>query len=33
MKSEAEKAGRDPNKIELSCMGRPRVEELKALAT
>src|SRR5208282_4233130 len=32
MKSEAEKAGRDPNKIELSCMGRPRVDELKALA-
>jgi probable F420-dependent oxidoreductase len=31
MKSEAEKAGRDPKKIELSCMGRPRVEELKAL--
>ncbi|HSU91072.1 MAG TPA: LLM class flavin-dependent oxidoreductase, partial [Sporolactobacillaceae bacterium] len=31
MKSEAEKAGRDPKKIELSCMGRPRVDELKAL--
>ena len=31
MTSEAEKAGRDPKKIELSCMGRPRVEELKAL--
>ncbi|HEY6300335.1 MAG TPA: hypothetical protein VIW95_11915 [Candidatus Binatus sp.] len=32
MTSEAEKAGRDPKKIELSCMGRPRVDELKALA-
>jgi probable F420-dependent oxidoreductase len=31
MKSEADKAGRDASKIELSCMGRPRVEELKAL--
>ncbi len=31
MKSEAEKAGRDPGKIELSCMGRARVDELKAL--
>jgi probable F420-dependent oxidoreductase len=31
MKSEAGKAGRDESKIELSCMGRPRVEELKAL--
>jgi probable F420-dependent oxidoreductase len=31
MKSEAAKAGRDASKIELSCMGRPRVEELKAL--
>jgi len=31
MKSEAGKAGRDASKIELSCMGRPRVEELKAL--
>ena len=31
MTSEAEKAGRDPKKIELSCMGRPRVEELRAL--
>ena len=31
MKSEAEKVGRDPNKIELSCMGRARVDELKAL--
>src|SRR6202158_5126606 len=30
MSSEAEKAGRDPKKIELSCMGRPRVDELKA---
>jgi probable F420-dependent oxidoreductase len=32
MKSEAEKAGRDASKIELSCMGRPRVDDLKALA-
>jgi probable F420-dependent oxidoreductase len=32
MKSEAEKAGRDPGMIELSCMGRARVDELKALA-
>jgi probable F420-dependent oxidoreductase len=31
MKSEAEKVGRDPKKIELSCMGRARVDELKAL--
>ena len=31
MKSEAEKVGRDPKKIELSSMGRPRVDELKAL--
>ena len=31
MKSEAGKVGRDASKIELSCMGRPRVEELKAL--
>lgn len=31
MKSEADRAGRDASKIELSCMGRPRVEELKAL--
>ena len=31
MKSEADKAGRDASKIELSCTGRPRVEELKAL--
>jgi probable F420-dependent oxidoreductase len=31
MESEADKAGRDASKIELSCMGRPRVEELKAL--
>ncbi len=31
MKTEAEKAGRDASKIELSCMGRPRVDELKAL--
>ena len=31
MKSQADKAGRDASKIELSCMGRPRVEELKAL--
>jgi len=30
MNSEAEKAGRDPKKIELSCMGRARVDELKA---
>jgi len=29
MKSEAEKAGRDPKKIELSCMGRPRVDEFE----
>ncbi len=31
MNSEAEKVGRDPKKIELSCMGRARVDELKAL--
>jgi alkanesulfonate monooxygenase SsuD/methylene tetrahydromethanopterin reductase-like flavin-dependent oxidoreductase (luciferase family) len=32
MNSAAKEAGRDPSKIELSCMGRPRVDELKALA-
>jgi probable F420-dependent oxidoreductase len=31
MKTEAEKAGRNPASIELSCMGRPRVDDLKAL--
>ncbi|MDO8431486.1 MAG: LLM class F420-dependent oxidoreductase [Candidatus Binatus sp.] len=31
MKAEAEKAGRNPASIELSCMGRPRVDDLKAL--
>ena len=31
MKSEAEKAGRNPESIELSTMGRPRVDDLKAL--
>ena len=31
MKSEAEKAGRNPASIELSTMGRPRVDDLKAL--
>jgi probable F420-dependent oxidoreductase len=31
MKSEAQKAGRNPASIELSCMGRARVDELKAL--
>ena len=31
MKAEAEKAGRNPASIELSTMGRPRVDDLKAL--
>jgi probable F420-dependent oxidoreductase len=31
MKTEAEKAGRNAASIELSCMGRPRVDDLKAL--
>jgi probable F420-dependent oxidoreductase len=32
MSDEAKKAGRDPKKIELSCMGRARLDSLKALA-
>jgi|YelNatPaOPRAMG01_1025707.scaffolds.fasta_scaffold02455_15 probable F420-dependent oxidoreductase len=31
MRSEAEKAGRNPNRIELSCMGRANPDTLKAL--
>lgn len=31
MRSEAEKAGRNPDRIELSCMGRANLDSLKAL--
>jgi alkanesulfonate monooxygenase SsuD/methylene tetrahydromethanopterin reductase-like flavin-dependent oxidoreductase (luciferase family) len=31
MSAEAKKAGRDPKQIELSCMGRAKVDSLKAL--
>jgi probable F420-dependent oxidoreductase len=32
MAEEAKKAGRDPSRIELSCMGRARLDSIKALA-
>ncbi len=31
MRSEAEKAGRNPDRIELSCMGRAKLDSMKAL--